>query len=385
METVYHVTLFGLEMDINPVAFKLPFGENGWPVYWYGIIIAAGFLLALIYCLKRSKSFGINNDRLIDAVLVTTPCAILGARAYYLLFDDGNLDFFKDFFQIHDGGLAIYGGVITAALVGALMCKIRKLKISDVLDLASLGFLIGQAIGRWGNFVNQEAFGRYIAADSRLPEWWGMTSEKVAAYYREGVMVHPCFLYESLWCILGFVLLHILSKHRKFSGQIALGYGIWYGIGRFFIEGLRTDSLYIGNVRVSQLVSAVIVVLCIILMIVIFVRKKYKDTPKDAEYEQMFGDVAAGTEDEEYTPVFGDVFGEAADGKETDSAAEEAAEETDTGSEVRDEETDAECEKGFEDPGEAESVTGATPETDEEAYGESVGSDDENPENEAEE
>ena len=120
-------------------------------------------------------------------------------------------------------------------------------------------------------------------------------------------------------------------------------------------------------------------------MIVIFVRKKYKDTPKDAEYEQMFGDVAAGTEDEEYTPVFGDVFGEAADGKETDSAAEEAAEETDTGSEVSDEETDAECEKGFEDPGEAEPVTGATPETDEEAYGESAGSDDENPENESEE
>ena len=235
MDTTYHVTLFGLEMDIDRVAFTLPFGENGWPIYWYGILISLGFL-ALISAFRNTKRFGIDNDRLIDCILVTTPLAILGARAYYLLFDGGGIQGFKKFFSIHDGGLAIYGGVITAVAVGALMCKIRRVKIADVLDLTALGFLIGQAVGRWGNFFNQEAFGRYVQG-SHLPDWWGMTSEAVADFYFDGVMVHPCFLYESIWCLLGFILLHILSRHRKFSGQIALGYGVWYGVGRFFIEG----------------------------------------------------------------------------------------------------------------------------------------------------
>lgn len=285
--TIYHVTLFGLEFDISPVAFTLPIGENGWPVYWYGIIISLGFLLALIYAFTNTKRFGINADRLIDCVLVTTPVAILGARAFYLLFDGNGISSFANFFSIHDGGLAIYGGIITAALVGALMCKIRKLKMADVLDLAALGFLIGQAVGRWGNFFNQEAFGRYISG-SALPDWWGMTSERVADFYFEGVMVHPCFLYESLWCILGFIVLHLISRHRVFSGEIALGYGIWYGTGRFFIEGLRTDSLYIGNLRVSQLISAVAVIICALLLVFFLVRKKKKEVPKDEDYSPMF-------------------------------------------------------------------------------------------------
>ena len=285
MDTTYHVTLFGLEFDIDRVAFTLPFGEDGWPIYWYGILISLGFLLALIYAFCNAKRFGINSDRLIDCVLVTTPVAILGARAYYLLFDGNGLESFKHFFNIHEGGLAIYGGAITAALVGALMCKLRRLKIADTLDLAALGFLIGQAVGRWGNFFNQEAFGRYVQS-SFLPDWWGMTSEAVADFYFDGVMVHPCFLYESVWCLLGFILLHILSYHRRFSGQIALGYGVWYGAGRFFIEGLRTDSLYIGSFRVSQLVSALAVVICTALLIILSVRKKKSEIPSD--YTPLF-------------------------------------------------------------------------------------------------
>lgn len=310
MDTIYNVTLFGLEFKVNPVAFTLPIGD-GWKIYWYGIIIAVGFLLALVYGLRRAKKMGMNVDRLIDVVLVTTPCAILGARAYYILFDSG-LAGFKDFFKIHDGGLAIYGGVIVAAVVGVLMCKLRRVKIGDALDLAALGFLIGQGIGRWGNFVNQEAFGRYIAADSVLPDWWGMTSERVADYYMEGVMVHPCFLYESVWCLLGFVILHFMSKKRKFSGQIALSYGVWYGIGRFMIEGLRTDSLYIGNtdIRVSQVISLAAAVICAVVLIVGFLRKWQIETPKDADYVEMFGEVG---ETQAYTPVFGDIHAEDAD------------------------------------------------------------------------
>lgn len=322
MNTTYNVTLFGLELEVDRVAFTLPIGEKGWSIYWYGIIIAVGFLLAMIYCFRKAKKWHIDLDRLIDVVLVTTPLSILGARLYYVLFDGKNIDTVKEFFSIHDGGLAIYGGIITAAVVGCVMCLIRKVKITDTLDLAALGFLIGQGIGRWGNFVNQEAFGRFIAADSFLPSWWGMTSEAVADYYMEGVRVHPCFLYESLWCLLGFVLLHILSKRRKFSGQIALCYGVWYGIGRFLIEGLRIDSLYIGNseIRVSQAVSLAAVVICATLLIYILARKKYTGAPKDADYNEMFGEVE-NSEEDEYTPVFGDVFGE-----EENSAGELSAE-----------------------------------------------------------
>lgn len=328
MDTTYHVTLFGLEFDIDRVAFTLPFGEDGWPIYWYGILISLGFLLALIYAFRNAKRFGIDSDRLIDCVLVTTPVAILGARAYYLLFDGNGIESFKNFFSIHEGGLAIYGGVITAALVGALMCKIRRLKIADVLDLAALGFLIGQAVGRWGNFFNQEAFGRYVQS-SFLPDWWGMTSEAVADFYFDGVMVHPCFLYESIWCLLGFVLLHILSRHRKFSGQIALGYGIWYGAGRFFIEGLRTDSLYIGSLRVSQIVSALAVTICTALLILLFARKKKAETPSD--YTPLFTPQMQGLDAREAGKeaaaevLDANTKESAADLAETDEPAEETA------------------------------------------------------------
>ena len=278
------VTIFGIHLTLNPIAFTIPIGD-GWNVYWYGILIATGFLLAIIYGLKNAKRFEINIDRMLDVVLVTTPVAILCARAYYVLFDpNGSISSFGEFFGFGDSsgfaGLAIYGGVIGAALCGVLMCKLRKINVPDMLDLAALGFLIGQSVGRWGNFINQEAFGTLTGST-----WWGMESVNTNAVCGEG-LVHPCFLYESVWCAVGFVLLHILSKKRHFSGEIALGYCAWYGLGRMFIEMLRTDSLMIGPFRVSVLVSFALCALGITLIAVI--RNRQKTAVSDATYSSQF-------------------------------------------------------------------------------------------------
>lgn len=278
------VTIFGIHLTLNPIALTIPIGD-GWNVYWYGILIATGFLLAIIYGLKNAKRFEINIDRMLDVVLVTTPVAILCARAYYVLFDpNGSISSFSEFFGFGDSsgfaGLAIYGGVIGAALCGVLMCKLRKINVPDMLDLAALGFLIGQSVGRWGNFINQEAFGILTGST-----WWGMESVNTNAVCGEG-LVHPCFLYESVWCAVGFVLLHILSKKRHFSGEIALGYCVWYGLGRMFIEMLRTDSLMIGPFRVSVLVSFALCALGITLIAVI--RNRQKTAVSDATYSSQF-------------------------------------------------------------------------------------------------
>lgn len=288
--TVYHVTLFGLEFDIDRVAFTLPIGD-GWPIYWYGILIAVGFLLALIYALKRARPLGVDPDRMIDVVLVAAPVGILGARAFYIAFDPGLT--FADFFSFHSGGLAIYGGIIFSVLAGAIMCKIRKVNFPAMLDLASLGFLIGQCIGRWGNFFNQEAYGTYTSSS-----WWGMTSDKIQAenLYVER-LVHPCFLYESLWCLLGFILLHILSKHRKFKGEIFLAYTSFYGLGRFFIEGLRTDSLMLGSIRVSQLIAGAAFIAGGAALAYFLHKKKKSEVP--AEYTPMFGDAIDELDEDE--------------------------------------------------------------------------------------
>lgn len=285
-DVVYNVTIFGLSFSIKPVAFTLPFG-GGWDIYWYGIIIATGFLLAIIYAWKNASRFNLDIDRLIDVILVATPVAILSARTYYIIFDGQKLSGIKEFFGLNGSGfagLAIYGGVIGAAVSALIMCKVRKLKLLDVLDIASLGFLIGQGIGRWGNFFNQEAFGSATGSN-----FWGMTSENVVAELGKGKLAHPCFLYESIWCIAGFFILHKISKNRKFSGQIVLGYGIWYGFGRAIIEGFRTDSLYIGPLRVSQVLSFLLCVTCTILYVIIIKRKHEAD--KDTDYVPMFGDL----------------------------------------------------------------------------------------------
>lgn len=273
------IQIFGIQVNIDPVAFTIP--VINWKVYWYGIIIALGFILAIIYCFKRAGKFGVDSDKLLNCVLVTAPLAIICARLYYVVFNPDTS--FAQFFNIHQGGLAIYGGVIGAVVIGIICCKIWKANILSTLDLASLGFLIGQGIGRWGNFVNQEAYGAATNSD-----WFGMTGGKIALKMGDGVLVHPCFLYESVWCLLGFLLLHFISKKRKFDGELGCFYLIWYGFGRMIIEGFRTDSLPLGSFRVSQILSALMVIAGLILLIIGL--KKVNDRKKDSEYSPVFSD-----------------------------------------------------------------------------------------------
>ncbi len=279
------VLIFGIKVMVNPVAFTLTLGDRHWDIYWYGVIIATGFLLALVYGMINAKRFGLDLNKMLDVVLVTTPVAIFCARTYYVIFDGVKLHSISDFFGFGKSsgisGLAIYGGVIGAFITGAVMCVICKINILDMFDIAAIGFLIGQGVGRWGNFINQEAYGDFTGSS-----WWGMQSERTISEMGKESLVHPCFLYESIWCIIGFIVLHYFSKKRKFSGQIALMYGVWYGFGRAFIELLRTDSLMLGNIRVSSLLSFL---LCIAsaTMIVVFSRKSVVDNDGRV-YEDVF-------------------------------------------------------------------------------------------------
>jgi len=236
-----------LGLEVDPAR---SFSLGPLTIHYYGLIIGLGLLLAVIYGCRRSKEFGIKEDHIIDGVLWITPFAILCARAYYCIFSWS--DFAADpvsVFYIWKGGLAIYGGVIGAVVGIAVFCRIKKISMPALLDLVLLGFLIGQSLGRWGNFFNREAFGAPTESFLRM----GLYNTRTGTYE----YYHPTFLYESLWNLAGFLLLHFLSRKRKYDGQIALGYAAWYGLGRALIEGLRMDSLYIGPFRVSQLLAAV--------------------------------------------------------------------------------------------------------------------------------
>ena len=251
----------GLEFTINEVAFSI----GNFDILWYAVLIASGMLLAILYANKRASYFGVDKDKLFDCVLVGIVTGIVGARLYYVVFSwDSYKGDLLSILNIRQGGLAIYGGLIGALLGGCITAKIKKVNIPGLLDIVALGFLIGQGIGRWGNFTNQEAFG----CETTLP--WGMLSDTTG-----GVTVHPCFLYESLWCLLGFVLLHFFSKkYQRFHGQIFLMYIVWYGFERTLVEGLRSDSLYLPfsvagyTPRVSQLLSLALVITGITLLII---------------------------------------------------------------------------------------------------------------------
>ena len=253
--------LFG-EWEFNPSPVAIDIG-NG--VYWYGIIICAGLMLAVLFCSKQAKKYGLTEDHVFDLIIWEIPLCIIGARLYYVLFyldlyrnGDGSLDF-RRIIAIWDGGLAIYGAVIVAFLVLWIFCRVKKISFGAFADLGVMGLLIGQAVGRWGNFMNREAFGGETTLPWRMRLWTG------AAEYIE---VHPTFFYESMWNAVGLALIYfVISKARTFDGENACFYFIWYGLGRFVIEGLRTDSLYLFDwklfgqpVRVSQALSAVLVV-----------------------------------------------------------------------------------------------------------------------------
>lgn len=280
----YNVSFPGLGLDftINPVAFTV----GSYPIYWYGIIIASGLLLAVLYAWRSSPRYNVDFNKLVNCILVGIITGIVGARLYFCFFQ---WDYYGknpiEILYINNGGLAIYGGIIGALAGGLTVAKIQKMKIMPILDIAMMGFLLGQGIGRWGNFMNQEAFG----TPTNLP--WRMVSEGTGM-----VGVHPCFLYESLWCLLGFVLLHFYGKYRqKYSGQIFFSYLVWYGFERMFVEGLRTDSLYLPfqlfgmDIRVSQVLSFAIFVTGLVMLII----NRKKEDSFYADYRRKNG-IGAG-------------------------------------------------------------------------------------------
>lgn len=282
----------------NLVEFTLPGWDIDITIKFYGVIIAFGFTLAVLFGGRMAYTWKMSIDKMLDVLIYGTFGGIIGARLYYVAFQwDSYKDDLLSIFRIWEGGLAIYGGIIGAFLAAYFVCKKVDLNFYKLLDLAGMSLLIGQGIGRWGNFTNQEAFG--INTDSIF----GMTSEKISDYISShystltanGISmdstlpVHPTFLYESIWCLFGFVVLYIVcKKFRKFDGQLILGYGIIYGIERFFVEGLRTDSLYIGDtgLRVSQVLSLAIVVFCAALTIIRLVQINKGNVDKVKEYKE---------------------------------------------------------------------------------------------------
>ena len=274
-----------LGISVNP-GYGLDIGS--FSIRYYGIIIAVGLLLACIYGLRRGKQFGLTQDEIIDGALMIIPFAIICARAYYCIFawDEFAANPISVLY-IWNGGIAIYGGVIGAAIGIVAYCLWKKIPIGTVLDITSLGFLIGQSIGRWGNFFNREAFGSVTESFLRM----GLENASTGAVTYH----HPTFLYESLWNAAGFVLLHFLSKRRKYDGQIALGYAAWYGLGRTFIEGLRTDSLYWGPFRVSQVLAAVSCLAAA--MVLLYLNFKSHD-PAKLWVNQVAAQAAAETSEE---------------------------------------------------------------------------------------
>lgn len=290
----------GWKFDVyaNLVEFTIPGWDIDVTIRFYGVIIAFGFILAVLFGGRMAYKWKMDLNKMLDVLLYGTVAGIIGARLYYVIFEwNSYKNDLLSVFKIWEGGLAIYGGIIGGILAAYFVCKKNGLNFLKLLDLFGMSVLIGQGIGRWGNFTNQEAFG----TNTDLP--WGMWSEKVADYINvnyatlsangidmdSGSPVHPTFLYESIWCLLGFLILYIVCKRfRKFDGQLILGYGVIYGLERTVVEGLRTDSLYIANtnIRVSQILSLIIAVLCLAITIAKFVQLHRRNVYKVNEYKE---------------------------------------------------------------------------------------------------
>ena len=302
--------LFG-DWEFNPDPIAIHIGHG---IYWYGIILACAMLAGLFLCMKQAKRFGLTEDNVLDLVLWAVPCCILGSRIYYVIFyldlyrnADGSLDWGR-IIAIWDGGLAIYGTVIAGALVVLIFTRVKKLRFASMTDLAVMGLLLGQIIGRWANFINREAFGGLTDLPWRMRLWVS------ASQYIE---VHPTFLYESLWNLVGLLLmLFVVTKGRRFDGENTWFYFLWYGLGRAWIEGLRTDSLYLFDwtfmgqpIRVSQALSLVMVVVAAFML---FYNIKIKKRTADG---LLVNQLAAAEEAR--------LAAEAAEGAETAESVEE--------------------------------------------------------------
>ncbi len=267
---------------IDRVAIHNLFGSID--IYWYAIIITCGLVLALLFAMSQAKFCGLTGDNIVDVALIGVPASLIGARIYYVIFKLDSFNSFSEMLDIRNGGLAIYGAVIAGFLTGFIYSKIKKIKMLALFDIGAMGFLIGQFIGRWGNFVNAEAYG-YVT-----DLIWGMTVNGKGPY-------HPTFFYESFANFIGFILLFIyFRKFKKKDGEIIFLYMVWYGIVRMFVEGLRTDSLYIFNLRVSQVLSGIISVVGLILFILLktgildkLVEKKQSEIDKiDNQYAEIY-------------------------------------------------------------------------------------------------
>ena len=291
MSNFTHVYFDGLGLD-----FELPsvaFTVFGYSIHWYGIIIAFGFALAVLYGGRKAYKWKMSLDGMTDVLLWGTLFGIVCARLYYVAFEwDYYSTHLNEIPAIWNGGLAIYGGIIGALIGAAIGCKTGKINFLNLLDLGALGLLIGQGIGRWGNFFNQEAFG--TNTDTALFRMWSpkihdTLETSFALLAQKGVTVdpntpvHPTFLYESVWCLLSFLVLHLVVTYfRKFKGEVFMMYGVLYGLERMIVEGMRTDSLYIGstNIRVSQVLSGVIAVVALAVLVYFFVKLKQNKLPK---------------------------------------------------------------------------------------------------------
>ncbi|MBR4892399.1 MAG: prolipoprotein diacylglyceryl transferase [Clostridia bacterium] len=279
MENVVKFPGLGLSFNINRVA--IPKSIIGIDIYWYAVIITLGIVLAYLYCIRRGSKEGIDKEIFTDILLWGIPSAIIGARLYYVIFRWQNyVNNPMKIFALRDGGLAIYGAIIFSVVTVFIYLKSKKISPYKIFDICVIGLLIGQATGRWGNFFNQEAFG------SNTTLKWGMISEETISYLSSLKLkgydvdplmpVHPTFLYESLWNIIGIIILHNYSKKKKFDSEIFILYIIWYGLGRVFIEGLRTDSLYFFNIRVSQLVGLISIIVGVVFYIIMY-KKRVKN------------------------------------------------------------------------------------------------------------
>lgn len=296
------------------VEFTIPYVNIDVSIKFYGLIIAFGFLLAVLFGGRLAYKWKIDLNKMLDILLYGTVGGIIGARLYYVIFEWSYYSHhLSEIPQIWQGGLAIYGGLIGGIFAAYFTCKKNDMNFYKLLDICSMSFLIGQGIGRWGNFANQEAFG----TNTSMP--WGMQSNKTINYLMENfstfeekgisvsptLPVHPTFLYESVWCIIGFfVIYYICRRHYKFAGQLILWYGVIYGSERAIVEGFRTDSLYIPNttIRISQILSAVIAVLCVAILISKYFELKKSPKPySPIEVLPPEKDYDVGLSDEEKT------------------------------------------------------------------------------------
>jgi len=299
----------GLERGYSVSGVLAEFNLSGNPVTirWYGIIVAAAFLLALLFGGRMALKWRMNPDKLTDVLIYGTLGGTVGARLYYLITHWAEYqENFGAAFRIWEGGLSLYGGLIGAALAVVLVCRIRKLNLLNLLDIAGMSLLLGQGLGSWGGYTNQDAFG----SNTKLP--WGMISEKTTAYLYANQSqfigkglevdpfsyVHPTFLYQFFWCLLGFFVLYLITKNfRKFSGQTALCFGIWYSLGSMFFSNLRAESLYLGPVRVSLLVSFLLAAACAALLL--FRLQECQKNPKPIEGIDFFPGAPSSPKEEE--------------------------------------------------------------------------------------